>query len=210
MKKRLWFLLIPVLVFGIIFYRTSREAKEAAPVAVATAPKLEEAPPTLAPVVAPEVTEPAAAPEVLAHSQKTLDYPPRRSAKRKVAQDYEYVEFPDYPLSLVRNLQAVLSKDRAGYEFVETSSSENFNYVFNKDRQKYGVWSREVVLRGPEESLRKVEESLHLEKVSAAYVPFAIFLVPADVSFETVYRALAKTRGISFEFDVSYARKKAQ
>ncbi|HXH30773.1 MAG TPA: hypothetical protein VNJ01_08155 [Bacteriovoracaceae bacterium] len=217
MRRRHVFILTAICIIGFaivfLFNEDNGPTQPMEPVQMKAAPQVESS-------TTPGLSVPR--PEPLMLKQKASralarSYPATKKADRTLANDFEYIELGSYPLSIVRNHVAYPSKDTTGtrhfirgYEIQESNSPGDFNLIFNKETKRYGVWSREIVLRGSETVLTQVQERFNLSKVSEGHQPFAIYQVPSDISFESIHSALTKTASVSFEFDVIYSKKRLQ
>lgn len=126
--------------------------------------------------------------------------------KNNYIDNFELREVSHLGVKLVTNFAAVPPQKGSpgtfrGYDLIETQDQSLLNIVYDPETGAYGIWSREIIVRGSEEGLLTLQQELNLEQVGKA--PGAnIYRVPENFRLEDLYSG-ADTK---INLDIQYSR----
>jgi hypothetical protein len=144
----------------------------------------------------------------------SIDFKPSKKVTRAMKKDSDFLTepLPLRGLKLVTNYRASglpaagAGGPIPGFETLETQDAAELNIVFDEKRQRYAVWSRELVVRGQEAAIAEFKIKYDLEVMSEG--PVTILRVPTDVNLKQVLADLDPS--LSVEPDLAYGRPKPQ
>jgi hypothetical protein len=159
---------------------------------------------------APATTAKAVKAVVSSHRQRTSRSANKTKSRPAVIDHgFELENLPGQPYKLVNNFKAIFATEEnrrfiQGYELVESQDSAELNIVYDQKLQRYGVWTREIIVQGEEAALNALQSKLNLERIQEGHVN--IFRVPDDLNLQQLISGWDSS--LQLEFDISYARVK--